>query len=82
MVKSSLKKSSHQIIIVSPGSLKSSWVPFEVGFALASGKEVLPFLQHPDLGIPNYMGDLLYVSDREKVKEYFRALLNALDSDS
>ena len=34
------------IVVVSPASLKSHWVPYEIGHASALGKKVIPFLTH------------------------------------
>jgi hypothetical protein len=80
-VREGLKNCSHQIIILSPASLKSHWVHFEAGFALGSRKVLLPFLSHPSLEVPGYFADLLYKSSREDIKEYFRGLLQDLQTD-
>lgn len=59
------------LVIVSPASLKSHWVPYEIGHASALRKIILPFLTHPSLEIPHYIRDLNYATTVEKVKDYF-----------
>src|SRR4051812_46756221 len=54
-IKDEIKLSSHIIIIISPASLKSQWVPFELGQATALDKIVLPFLVHSSVDIPLYI---------------------------
>lgn len=62
------------IVIISPASLKSHWVPFEVGHAMGTGKLVLPFLVHPSLDLPGYLADLHYATDLHQVETYLREL--------
>ena len=59
------------LVIVSPASLKSHWVPYEIGHASAMRKIILPFLTHPSLDIPHYISDLNYVTTIEQVHDYF-----------
>lgn len=80
-VREALQRCSHQIIILSPASIKSPWVHFEAGFAFGSGKVALPFLSHPSLDIPSYFTDLLCKSRREDIKGYFQELLTDLQAD-
>jgi FOG: Ankyrin repeat len=70
-VKGGLEESSYVVIIISPASLKSQWVPFETGYALGRGAHILPFLTHPSLEVPSYIRDLHYKGDLESVKAYF-----------
>jgi hypothetical protein len=71
-VKDGLRTCSALIVILSPGSLKSQWVSFEVGQATALGKTVLPFLTHPALDVPLFLRHLNHKSDLEDVRTYFR----------
>jgi len=54
-IKSSLFESKCILVIISPASLKSEWVPFEIGYAIANGKKILPLLIHPSLDMPAYI---------------------------
>jgi TIR domain len=71
-VKDGLRACSALIVILSPGSLESQWVPFEVGQATALGKTVLPFLTHPAVRVPLFLRDLNHKSDLKDVRTYFR----------
>src|SRR3954451_11474193 len=51
----SLAECSSILVIISPASLKSHWVPYEVGLATAMKKRILPFLVHPSLDLPGYL---------------------------
>jgi hypothetical protein len=53
------------IVIISPASLKSQWVPFEVGIAKAKGKRVLPFLAHPSVDIPSFLSEFHYYASQD-----------------
>lgn len=59
------------IVIISPGSAKSQWVSFEIGYSVASKKQVLPFLTHPSMDLPPFFGDLAYASSLDDVERFF-----------
>ena len=60
------------LVIVSPQSLKSQWVPYEIGQATALGKIVLPYLSDPSMEIPQYLRDLNCKTAVPEVREYFQ----------
>ena len=70
-VRENLKEAKAIIPILSPASLKSQWVMFEIGFAVGAEKDVLPFLTDPDLDIPDFIRDLRCASSLEKVRSFF-----------
>jgi hypothetical protein len=64
------------VVVISHASLKSAWVPFEVGHAMGANfmganKRVLPLLTDPTLSLPGYLADLSYVTDIRDVVKYF-----------
>jgi predicted transcriptional regulator len=59
------------LVVISPASLKSQWVPYELGHARALRKPILPYLIHPSLDVPHYIRDLNFVTSLEQVREYF-----------
>jgi hypothetical protein len=59
------------LVVLSPASIKSVWVPFEIGYASALRKTILPFLTHPSLEVPHYLRDYTHLSSIEKAREYF-----------
>jgi hypothetical protein len=72
-VRSTLEKTSAILVIISPASLKSYWVPYEIGYAIAFRKKILPYLTHPSLDVPGFISDLKYITSIGQVQEYFRS---------
>lgn len=70
-VKDGLKSASAVVVIISPGSLKSHWVSYEVGYATALDTRLLPYLTHPAIDLPGFVADLRYAKDLDQVTEYF-----------
>ncbi len=68
-----LSRTAGILLILSPGSLKSAWVPFEIGYASARGKQVLPLLTHPALDPPGYLGDIKYFVGKDAAIKYFQS---------
>lgn len=66
------------IVVLSPASVKSQWVPFETGQAVGLGKRVLPFLTHPSVEIPAFLRRFHYETSIEGVTAYFRSAGTAL----
>lgn len=69
------------IVIISPGSLKSHWVSYEVGYATALKKKVLPYLTHPSIDPPGFLSDLLNISSEQQVRDFFHSIPNLKTSD-
>ena len=59
------------MVIISPGSLKSHWVSYEVGFSTARNTRVLPYLTHPALDPPSFINGLTYATNLGEVFNYF-----------
>ncbi|OYP35628.1 toll/interleukin-1 receptor domain-containing protein [Rhodopirellula sp. MGV] len=60
------------IVVVSPASLDSAWVPYEIGHARALKKQILPFLTHPSLKLPNYLSRLSHINTLDGVCQHLR----------
>lgn len=71
-VRKALEASIAILVIVSPASLKSHWVPYEIGYASALRKRVLPFLTHSSLDVPDYIRELNYCTTMGEVIKYFK----------
>lgn len=69
-VAKAIAQSTHVIVVVSPASLKSGWVAYEVGRAQARGCVVLPYLVHPALDLPPYLKSLKYVVSTDEMLTY------------
>jgi len=70
-VRLGLDQARLMLLIVSPASLKSWWVIYEVGYAAGRRMRILPFLTHPSLEMPPYLGHLKHCSTVDEVREYF-----------
>lgn len=68
-----LAECSALIVVLSPASVKSQWVPFEIGQAVGLGKRVLPFLTHPSVEIPAFLRKFHYKTSIEGVTTFFRS---------
>jgi len=49
-----LSDSTHLLVIVSPATVKSWWVPFEIGRAVERHMTILPYLTHPSLELQRH----------------------------
>lgn len=72
-ISDALRACSAVLVIVSPDSLKSSWVPYEIGIAKALGKTILPLLTHPSLELPGYLQNFNYKTNMNEVLQYFES---------
>lgn len=75
-VTTGVQESSDLIVIVSPASLKSLWVPFEVGLAIGMKRRILVLLTHPSLDIPGYLRQLNFKIGIAAVGTYYSKLLD------
>lgn len=66
-------KATHLIVIVSPASLKSGWVAYEIGRAHARGIVTLPFLVHSALELPSFIRNVRHVSSLDEIECYFES---------
>lgn len=81
------------LVVVSPASLKSAWVPYEIGLATDRTPRirVIPFLTHPALDVPLYLkpyrhaksiDELMAFLDSEVSNASQKAADSQRDSDS
>jgi len=70
-VSENLKSCTHLLVLLSPASLKSSWVTFEIGQASALSKVILPYLTHSSLDVPDFIRSYHYKTRLEDIKEFF-----------
>jgi hypothetical protein len=59
------------LVIISPASLKSQWMPYEIGFVTGRGKTVIPFLSDPLLELPLDIKRLNSITAISQLQEYF-----------
>lgn len=73
-IQNSLSTCDTVLVIISPASLKSNWVAYEIGHTSALKKTILPFLTHPSLELPHYIKDLNWLHDLGQVRRHFETL--------
>lgn len=73
-VKEAFGTATHVVVVISPGSRKSEWVPYEIGFAVGRGLRVLPILTHPAMDLPPFIQDLKYFRSIEEFATHFTRL--------
>lgn len=73
-VAQALKRCTAILVIVSPASVKSSWVPYEIGRASALQKTILPYLTHRSIDLPSYVNDKRFLASINEVREYFSCI--------
>jgi hypothetical protein len=81
-----MKDCTHLVLVLSPASLKSDWVPYEIGRATERGMTILPYLTHKSLDLPPYLGgaDRLRIDNLEALRmqvEIFKASIEGLAKD-
>jgi hypothetical protein len=70
-VSAALARCRMLLVVVSPNSVASHWVPYEIGHASALRKIIVPFLTDPLIDVPAYIRDLSYATTLEQIRRYF-----------
>ncbi|MFZ1425734.1 MAG: toll/interleukin-1 receptor domain-containing protein [Geminicoccaceae bacterium] len=60
------------IFVASPSSLKSPWVYFELGQAIAFGRPVITYRIHQALELPSFLADFQATHSLKKIQDHFR----------
>lgn len=80
-IREELAQCSILVVIVSPASLKSPWVPFEVG--LATGKippvKLIPFLVHPSMDLPDFLRSFRHATSVDELCEFLVKCASAVE---
>jgi len=69
-IRQAFDNAQYIIVVMSPASLKSSWVPYEVGLAKGKNVKILPILTHPSLDLPLYLADLKHFNSLNEVNQF------------
>ncbi len=64
------------IVVISPSSLNSNWVAYEIGYATALRKRILPYLIHKGLekNIPDYISRLHFATSFDELDISFSSI--------
>lgn len=60
------------LVVISSASLKSQWVPYEIGYAKALRKRILPYLPDKTVNPPDFIARLNCVSDLKQIERTFK----------
>jgi TIR domain len=69
-IRQAFDNAEYLIVVLSPASLKSTWVPYEIGLARGKNIKILPILIHPSLDLPSYIGDIKYLTSLNEVEHF------------
>lgn len=61
------------LVIISPASLKSQWMPYEIGFVRGKEKAVIPYITDSSLEIPADVQRLNCINEIGQLQTYFAA---------
>jgi hypothetical protein len=65
------------LVVVSPASLESGWVSYEIGYGRALQRDVLPFVTHASLRLPTYLSRLNHVRSLDEVRDFFASYVHS-----
>lgn len=67
-----LATSTHLLVILSSETVRSWWVPFEIGRAVERGLVILPFLSSSDVDLPSFLADRLAITSLDDLRARFK----------
>ena len=78
-VHENVKLASHLMVIVSPASLESQWVWYEVGYAKGNQKTVVPYVIDQAVSKPSFIALNRHIESDTQEKEFFDSLDRAAE---
>jgi len=81
VIHDAFEKATHLLVIISPASLKSQWVAYEIGIAKTKELTILPLLIHPSLELPTFISQYHYLTSLEQAKKYFSKIDSKLQNN-
>ncbi|MCO5259680.1 MAG: toll/interleukin-1 receptor domain-containing protein [Crocinitomicaceae bacterium] len=79
-ITSGLNKSDYMLVIVSPSTYNSPWVPFEIGYAYENMEEKMKILRHKDLpktGLPEYLKTKEILNGTQSLNRFLNSVRNS-----
>jgi hypothetical protein len=70
-VHAGLRSCTEMIVVISPASIKSMWVAFEIGQAIALEKGILPIVIDPAMEPSGFFRELKYAKSPAEIGDYF-----------
>ncbi len=78
-IKAGLNKSNFMLVIVSPTTYESPWVPFEIGYAYDNMGTKMKILKHRDLpiqGLPDYLKTKYFLHGFQSLNAFLAIVRN------
>jgi transcriptional regulator with XRE-family HTH domain len=69
-----LEEASHLVVLISPASAQSQWVPYEMGYAKGRSVVLIPYLLHPSMPLPSFISSRRYLSSSEDEAKFITSL--------
>ena len=73
-VHDALDRTTHLFVLVSPGSQRSQWVAYEMGYARGKGITIIPYVSHPAMELPGFIVSKRYLRNSEDISKFIRGL--------
>jgi len=67
-VNKEVARASHMIVLISPGSARSAWVPYEIGYGKAREITIIPYLLHPSMNAPLFIMNEKYMNEEDEAR--------------
>jgi transcriptional regulator with XRE-family HTH domain len=77
-VHEALQQATHLVVLVSPSSAKSQWVPYEMGYAKGRNVVLIPYLMHAGMDPPPFIASQRYLQTLEEEAEFIATLVEDL----
>jgi hypothetical protein len=69
-----LERATHLVVLISPGSEKSQWVAYEMGYARGRHVTLVPYLLHPSMVLPGFIQSKRYLRDATDERRFLASL--------
>ncbi len=69
-----LDRATHLLVLISPGSEKSAWVAYEMGYARGRRIVLVPYILHPSMTLPGFIASTKYLQNLQEEAEFIRRL--------
>jgi hypothetical protein len=77
-IKKGINESSHMLVIVSPNTINSSWVPWEIGYGYdKTSLYVLTLKGIPDYNLPDYLKTTNIIRGTKTLNEFLANISNS-----
>jgi hypothetical protein len=80
-IQEEFEKVTHLVVLISPGSLESQWVSYEMGYAHGRNIKLVPYLLHPSTKIPAFIANIRYLKTPKEEASFIESLKRISDTN-